>query len=52
VAKSHPMTFFIISEQTPVGIGLFENAFLPKKTRSHNDLITRLLLHLEKIHLT
>jgi hypothetical protein len=31
VAKSHPMTFFIISEQTPVGIGLFENAVLPKK---------------------
>jgi len=48
VAKSHPMTFFIISEQTPVGIGLFENAVLPKKTRSHKDLITRLLLHLEK----
>jgi hypothetical protein len=52
VAKSHPMTFFIISEQTPAGIGFLKTLFLPKKTRSHNDLITRLLLHLEKIHLT
>jgi hypothetical protein len=31
VAKSHPMTFFIISEQTPAGIGFFKNAVFTKK---------------------